>query len=243
MVSTLHSEISQYAGVSPSSVKILVTETNSTDRHGHPAGRPVRRGHVHDLAGERRQPTSTGGTSTTAPRRPARSTARPTTATRASSPTARASAETPSPPSTRRSRRTTASRCCPSSARTGDEMVTSTSSNALVRVHAVRRADGGLNVLIDNEDPSNSYTVSLSYSGFTPSGSPTVYTLANNAHSDHLRDAELDVVGDGRAVLADRGPASRLRRDRRHRARRARPAARLRTSRRAPPATPRAPRH
>ena len=63
----------------------------------------------------------------------------------------------------------------------GDEMVTSTSSNALVRVHAVRRAGGSLDVLIDNEDPSNSYTVGLSYSGFTPSGSPTVYTLGNNA--------------------------------------------------------------
>ncbi len=65
----------------------------------------------------------------------------------------------------------------------GDEMVTSTSSNALVRVHAVRRAGGSLDVLIDNEDPSNSYTVSLTYSGFTPSGSPTVYTLGNNATS------------------------------------------------------------
>ena len=42
-------------------------------------------------------------------------------------------------------------------------------------------------MLIDNEDPSNSYTVSLAYNGFTPSGSPTVYTLANNAHLDHQR--------------------------------------------------------
>jgi len=65
----------------------------------------------------------------------------------------------------------------------GSTMVTSTSSQALVRVHAVRDASGNLNVLIDNEDPSNSYTVSLAYSGFTPSGSPTVYTLANNATS------------------------------------------------------------
>jgi len=65
----------------------------------------------------------------------------------------------------------------------GDEMVTSTSSNSLVRVHAVRRAGGSLDVLIDNEDPGNSYTVGLTYSGFTPSGSPTVYTLANNGTS------------------------------------------------------------
>ena len=65
----------------------------------------------------------------------------------------------------------------------GDEMVTSTSGNALVRVHAVRRAGGSLDVLIDNEDPANSYTVNLTYNGFTPSGSPTVYTLGNNATS------------------------------------------------------------
>jgi hypothetical protein len=62
----------------------------------------------------------------------------------------------------------------------GDEMVTSGSTNALVKVHAVRRADGHLDVLIDNEDPSSSYTVSLAYGGFTPSGSPTVYTLPDN---------------------------------------------------------------
>jgi hypothetical protein len=65
----------------------------------------------------------------------------------------------------------------------GDEMVTSTSSNSLLRVHAVRRADGHLALLIDNEDPSNSYTVGLSYSNFTPSGNPTVYTLAANGTS------------------------------------------------------------
>jgi Cellulose binding domain/Fibronectin type III domain len=65
----------------------------------------------------------------------------------------------------------------------GDTLVTSTSSNALVRVHAVRRAGGSLDVLIDNEDPSNAYTVSLTYSGFTPSGSPTVYTYGLNGTS------------------------------------------------------------
>jgi len=65
----------------------------------------------------------------------------------------------------------------------GDEMVTSTSSNALVRVHAVRRAGGSLDVLLDNEDPSNAYTVSLATSGFTASGAPTVDTFANNGTS------------------------------------------------------------
>ena len=62
----------------------------------------------------------------------------------------------------------------------GDQMVGTSSGNSLVRVHAVRRANGSLSVLIDNEDPSNSYTANLAYNGFTPSGSPTVYTLANN---------------------------------------------------------------
>lgn len=63
----------------------------------------------------------------------------------------------------------------------GDEMVGSTSNTALLKVHAVRRSGGGLDLLLDNEDPSNADTVSLSYSGFTASGAPTVYTLGNNA--------------------------------------------------------------
>jgi Cellulose binding domain/Fibronectin type III domain len=65
----------------------------------------------------------------------------------------------------------------------GDQMVNATSSNALVKVHAVRRTGGNLDVLIDNEDPGNSYTLSLAYNGFTPNGTPTVFTFANNAHS------------------------------------------------------------
>ncbi|WP_194896774.1 cellulose binding domain-containing protein [Catenulispora pinisilvae] len=65
----------------------------------------------------------------------------------------------------------------------GDTMVNSTSSNALVRVHAVRRAGGNLDLLIDNEDPGNPYTVNLAYNGFTPAGSPTVFTFANNGNS------------------------------------------------------------
>jgi hypothetical protein len=65
----------------------------------------------------------------------------------------------------------------------GDQMVSASASNALLRVHAVRTAGGGLNVLIGNEDPGNSMTVSLAYNGFTPSGSPMVYTFADNATS------------------------------------------------------------
>jgi Cellulose binding domain/Fibronectin type III domain len=65
----------------------------------------------------------------------------------------------------------------------GYTMVNSTSSQSLLRVHAVRDTSGNLNLLIDNEDPSNSYAVSLTLNGFTASGTPTVYTLANNGTS------------------------------------------------------------
>lgn len=63
----------------------------------------------------------------------------------------------------------------------GGTMVSSQSSDPLVRVHSVRRADGGLNVLLDNTDPKASHAVNLTYDGFTPSGAPTVRTFANNA--------------------------------------------------------------
>lgn len=65
----------------------------------------------------------------------------------------------------------------------GDTMVASSSGSSSVKVHAVRRASGGVDVLIENEDPNNSYTANLGFSGFTPSGSPTVYTYANGGHS------------------------------------------------------------
>jgi hypothetical protein len=65
----------------------------------------------------------------------------------------------------------------------GDSMVTSSSSQSLLKVHAVRDSAGNLNLLIDNEDPTNSYGVNLALNGFTASGTPTVYTLANNGTS------------------------------------------------------------
>src|SRR5258708_31155091 len=65
----------------------------------------------------------------------------------------------------------------------GDEMVTSSSNNSLLKVHAVRRADGGLDLLLDNEDPSNADAEALNLSGFTSSGTPPVFTLGQNATS------------------------------------------------------------
>jgi hypothetical protein len=65
----------------------------------------------------------------------------------------------------------------------GDTLVSSQSDNALVKVHAVRRTAGGLNLLIVNEDPTNAHTVNLTYNGFSPSGAPTVRAFANNANA------------------------------------------------------------
>jgi hypothetical protein len=65
----------------------------------------------------------------------------------------------------------------------GDTMVNAGSGNPLLKVHAVRRADGTLNVLIENKDPANSYTAGLAYTNYTPSGSPTVYTFADSANA------------------------------------------------------------
>ncbi|MDH6115409.1 hypothetical protein P3T36_006939 [Kitasatospora sp. MAP12-15] len=53
-------------------------------------------------------------------------------------------------------------------AQPGDTMVKSSSANPSVAVHAVRTANGGLNVMLINKDPQNAAQVSLSYTGYTP---------------------------------------------------------------------------
>lgn len=68
-------------------------------------------------------------------------------------------------------------------ARPGDNMVASTSSNALLRAHAVNRADGKLGVLLINDDPSNSTTVSVSVSNTSLSTSGTEYSFGNSNFS------------------------------------------------------------
>jgi len=62
-------------------------------------------------------------------------------------------------------------------ARPEDTMVSTTSSNALLRTHAVKRTDGKLAVILINEDPNNSTTASVSISGETVSSSGTEYSL------------------------------------------------------------------
>jgi len=59
----------------------------------------------------------------------------------------------------------------------GNNLVTTSSTNSLLRSHAVTRSDGSVAVLLLNEDTSNSDTVSVSISGASLSSSGTRYTL------------------------------------------------------------------
>lgn len=63
----------------------------------------------------------------------------------------------------------------------GDSMVSSSSNQSLVAVHAVKQANGSLAVLLVNKDPSNSYTVSLALNGYSASSSAIVYTYGQNS--------------------------------------------------------------
>jgi hypothetical protein len=64
----------------------------------------------------------------------------------------------------------------------GDTLVRAGSSTPLLSAHAVRRANGDLDVMLINKDPNNDATVTLSYQGFTPSSAtPTVFSYLKNA--------------------------------------------------------------
>jgi hypothetical protein len=66
----------------------------------------------------------------------------------------------------------------------GDTLVSASSSTSLVSAHAVKRANGDVDVMLINKDPNNAASVSLSYNGFTPgTGTPTVYSYLKNGHS------------------------------------------------------------
>jgi hypothetical protein len=66
----------------------------------------------------------------------------------------------------------------------GDRLVSASSSTSLLSTHAVKRANGDVDVMLINKDPNNDATVSLSYNGFTPSSAtPTVYSYLKNGTS------------------------------------------------------------
>ena len=66
---------------------------------------------------------------------------------------------------------------------TGDTMVSSSSNQNLVAVHAIKQANGKLAVLLINKDPNASYTVSLALNGYTAQSNATVYTYGENSGS------------------------------------------------------------
>jgi hypothetical protein len=61
----------------------------------------------------------------------------------------------------------------------GDQLVAASASDPLVKAHAARRADGGLSVLLINQDPDAAKTVTLSYAGYTPAATAKVLTYGN----------------------------------------------------------------
>jgi Cellulose binding domain len=66
----------------------------------------------------------------------------------------------------------------------GDKLVSASSSTSLISAHAVKRANGDVDVMLINKDPNNAAAVSLSYTGFTPSSAaPTVFSYLKNAAS------------------------------------------------------------
>jgi hypothetical protein len=65
----------------------------------------------------------------------------------------------------------------------GGTLLGTSSSQSLVSSHAVEASNGSLNVLLVNKDPSNTYQVSLAYSGYTPAASGTTAVYGRAATS------------------------------------------------------------
>lgn len=64
-------------------------------------------------------------------------------------------------------------------ARPGDQFVRAAASDPMVKVHAARRADGGLAVMLVNQDPEAGKSVELRYSGYSPAPGAQVLRFAN----------------------------------------------------------------
>ncbi|GCE28300.1 alpha-L-arabinofuranosidase [Dictyobacter alpinus] len=65
--------------------------------------------------------------------------------------------------------------------RPGDTMVSASSNQSLVAVHAVKQRGGKLAILLINKDPANSYTVSLAFNGYHVSKHATIYTYGQQS--------------------------------------------------------------
>jgi hypothetical protein len=65
----------------------------------------------------------------------------------------------------------------------GDQMVSASSRQSRVSVHAVRQTNGNLAMLLVNKDPSTSYTLTVSLSGYNPASRATVYSYGMQSAS------------------------------------------------------------
>ena len=63
----------------------------------------------------------------------------------------------------------------------GDQMVSASSSQSLLTVHAVKQAGGKLALLLINKSPSVAYAANVSVSGYTPAAADTVYTYGQSS--------------------------------------------------------------
>ncbi|QFZ19187.1 cellulose binding domain-containing protein [Saccharothrix syringae] len=82
----------------------------------------------------------------------------------------------------------------------GDQLLATASTDPLVKVHAARRTDGGLSVMLINQDPDAAKPVSLRYAGYSPAGEAKVLTHGNG-------DAAI-TTGTGSATSATLPPYS-----------------------------------
>ncbi|NUT36068.1 MAG: alpha-L-arabinofuranosidase [Hamadaea sp.] len=64
-------------------------------------------------------------------------------------------------------------------AKPGDQLVRAGATDALVKAHAARRANGELSVLLVNTDETNAKTVSLRYAGYSPAPTSQVFSFGN----------------------------------------------------------------
>ncbi|MFD9738758.1 cellulose binding domain-containing protein [Umezawaea sp. NPDC059074] len=63
----------------------------------------------------------------------------------------------------------------------GDQLIRASASDPLVKVHATRKRDGGLAVLLVNQDPDAAKTVTLDYAGYTPAATAQVLSYTNGS--------------------------------------------------------------
>jgi len=68
-------------------------------------------------------------------------------------------------------------------ARPGDQLIGASATDPLVKVHAARRTDGGLSVMLINQDPDAAKTVAVNYAGYSPAADAQVLTYGNGATS------------------------------------------------------------